>query len=193
MEEYNRLLKENQELRDKENKYVDTIKHLKNQIDNEKKYARSLRADKVNFMTQKNELEEFFLQCIEEVRKDIVKRKTISSSYSNKRANTGLRKSTSTASMPRSEAAAVEANAKLDNFTATDKRKVIELLMSNENVLLFLYEKLFPVSNLSQQSTQSRGQTAGGYSQAFPPGGSGLPSQNMQYRFMTEGGVPIGS
>ena len=32
----------------------------------------------------------------------------------------------------------------LDTFTATDKKKVIDNLMANENVLLFLYEKLFP-------------------------------------------------
>jgi hypothetical protein len=52
-------------------------------------------------MTQRNELEEFFLQCIEEVRKDIVKRKTISSSYSNKRGGSSMKKSTSTASLTR--------------------------------------------------------------------------------------------
>jgi hypothetical protein len=47
-------------------------------------------------MMQRNELEEFFLQCIEEVRKDIVKRKTLSSTFSNKK---NLKRSTSTASM----------------------------------------------------------------------------------------------
>lgn len=151
MEEYRKIVRENAELKDREMKYVDTIKHLKNQIDSEKKNARCLRADKVNFMTQRNELEEFFLQCIEEVRKDIVKRKTISSSYSTKK---NMKRSTSTASMKMmgaggSQQQEEQANAKLDNFTATDKRKVIELLMSNENVLLFLYEKLFPATTMS--------------------------------------------
>ena len=51
MEEYRRVLRENTELKDKEEKYVETIKHLKHQIDLEKKNSRSLRAEKVNFMT----------------------------------------------------------------------------------------------------------------------------------------------
>lgn len=82
IEDYRKLAKENAELKERELKYVDTIKHLKSSIDVEKKHARSLKADKVNFLTQRNELEEFFLQCIEEVRKDIVKRKSISVGYS---------------------------------------------------------------------------------------------------------------
>ena len=53
--------------------------------------------------------------------------------------------------------------------------------MSNENVLLFLYEKLFPATNLSSQSTQSRLGTAAGMSSA---GG---------VRFTTDSGVPIGN
>ena len=61
MEEYRKIVRENAELKEKEVKYVETIRHLKNQIDTEKKNARSLRADKVNFMMQRNELEEFFL------------------------------------------------------------------------------------------------------------------------------------
>lgn len=51
MEEYRKVIRENAELKDKEFKYIDTIKHLKNQIDLEKKNSRSLRADKVNFTT----------------------------------------------------------------------------------------------------------------------------------------------
>ena len=55
------MVRENAELKDKELKYIETIRHMKNQSDNEKKNLRSLRAEKVNFMSQRNELEEFFL------------------------------------------------------------------------------------------------------------------------------------
>ncbi len=51
MEEYRKIVRENAELKDRELKYAETIKHLKSQIDLEKKNSRSLRADRVNFMT----------------------------------------------------------------------------------------------------------------------------------------------
>lgn len=55
-----------------------------------------IRAEKVNFMTQRNELEEFFLQCIDEVRKDIQKRKNLTSKT---KEIGGLKKSTSSATI----------------------------------------------------------------------------------------------
>ena len=99
-------------------------------------------------MMQRNELEEFFLQCIEEVRKDIVKRKSLAAAQKK-----NVLRSASRGSLAKGSVDDDLPSAKLDQFTATDKRKVIELLMSNENVLLFLYEKLFPATNLSSQST----------------------------------------
>jgi hypothetical protein len=55
-----------------------------------------MNQDKVNVLAQKTELEEFFLQCIEEVRKDIVRRRAVSSQYSNRKS---LKRSVSTASI----------------------------------------------------------------------------------------------
>jgi hypothetical protein len=51
IEEYRKIVRENAELKDKEIKYAETIRHLKNQLDIEKKNTRSIRAEKVNFMT----------------------------------------------------------------------------------------------------------------------------------------------
>jgi len=84
MEKYLALVKECADFKNRELRHIDTIKQLKSQLDQERKQMRQMRAEKVNFLTQKNELEEFFLQCIEEVRKDIVKRRSISSAYGNK-------------------------------------------------------------------------------------------------------------
>jgi FtsZ-binding cell division protein ZapB len=61
IEDYRKLVKENADLKEKEVKYQETIRHLKNSMDLEKKNGRSLRAEKVNVMMQRNELEEFFL------------------------------------------------------------------------------------------------------------------------------------
>lgn len=45
----------------------------------EKQQNREVKSDQANYITKRNELEEFFLQCVEEVKKDIQKRKDIQS------------------------------------------------------------------------------------------------------------------
>jgi len=92
-------------------------------------------------------MEELFLMCVEETRKDIERRRAVTLGR-HRNLNSVLHKASSS-KKDDSLASAV----KNEQFTAGDKRKVLELLLSNENVLLFLYEKLFPrasITNLAQ-------------------------------------------
>jgi len=44
-------------------------------LDKEKSKSKRANFDRVNEVTQKNELENLFVECIEEIRKDIMKRR----------------------------------------------------------------------------------------------------------------------
>lgn len=58
-----------------ETNYNDTIRDLKLMVEKEKKLNKKANFEKVNEVTQKNELENLFVECIEEIRKDIMKRR----------------------------------------------------------------------------------------------------------------------
>jgi hypothetical protein len=68
-----------------ETNYNDTIRELKKQVEKEKNRLRKHQADKVNTNTEKNELESLFVDCIEEVRKDIMKRRLKNEIYNKKK------------------------------------------------------------------------------------------------------------
>jgi len=123
---YATLLKENEDLREKLTSTQETLRLIKNNYDVEKKNNRELMTDHANFFTRRNELEDLFRKCVAEVKKEVSKRKRQSSR------------------IEESEMPHPFELINVDQFTATDKRKVIDLLVSNEHVLLFLYEKLFP-------------------------------------------------
>ena len=54
-------------------------------IDKEKGKQKKQIADKVNMSTERNELESLFIECIEEVRKDIMKRRLKNEIYNRKK------------------------------------------------------------------------------------------------------------
>lgn len=58
-----------------ETNYNDTIRDLRLVVDKEKSKSKKANFEKVNEVTQKNELENLFVECIEEIRKDIMKRR----------------------------------------------------------------------------------------------------------------------
>ena len=51
-------------------------------------------------------------------------------------------------------------SSKKDIFLSADKSKVIELLMQNDQVLLYLYEKLFPITSTQSNTVSKTGLAA---------------------------------
>lgn len=112
---------------DLEVKYNDSIRHLKNSLEGEKKKIKQVTAQQSSTFFVKSDLENLFLECVEEVRKEISRRKAknlVEQKYQ-KRSKTSQREERLV-------------------MTPSDKRKILELLISNEQVLILLYEKLFP-------------------------------------------------
>ena len=110
-----------------ETKYNESIKHLKNSFDIEKKRNRNISAQQNSIFFVKSDMESLFLECVDEVKKEVNKRKEIS--FANQK-------------FPIRNHTAQKWDKNL--MTPKDKRKILELLVSNEKVLICLYEKLFP-------------------------------------------------
>ena len=68
-----------------ETSYTDAIRDLKSIIDREKKTSKKVVAERINMSTERNELESLFIECIEEVRKEIMKRRLKNEIYNRKK------------------------------------------------------------------------------------------------------------
>jgi len=56
---------------------AEIVKQLKSDLDREKKAAKALRGEKSQILAQRIELEEILVESINEVKKDIIKRKSV--------------------------------------------------------------------------------------------------------------------
>lgn len=102
----------------------EAILQLERQLKAERNSMRQLKSAKSNYLLERGELEEFFLECVENVRKDVLRRR--------------LRVNPATNEV------------KLEQFTETDKRRVLELLVADERVLLLVHDRIFPSSRPTQ-------------------------------------------
>ena len=130
-----------------ETNYTDTVKELRALLDKERLKAKKVQAERVNENTEKNELEGLFVDCIEEVRKDIMKRRLKNEIY-NKKKFQQVEKNTEEArefeeSLLRL-AQLAKNRVKLTDFTVRDKCNLLDLFVNNEKTLLKIYEALFP-------------------------------------------------
>lgn len=114
--------------RELEQRYQSCVKRLKQQLETEQRLAAKMRAVSDRQFGEPSELEAFFLQCVDQVKGEVTDRRRVTAAARAK-------------APPLAKAAAPVS---IDDFTVTDRRKVVELLLSSEQVLQFLYDKLFP-------------------------------------------------
>ncbi|GMI16206.1 hypothetical protein TrLO_g12949 [Triparma laevis f. longispina] len=116
------------------------LRAMKLQRDAERKEAQNLRAEMVSDQTGRKNLEEFFIDCIEDVKKAIDRRRR--KAASNK--------------MTEVQEALLQKPIELHDFMALDRKAVVESLMSRDDVLSLLFDNLFParVRNGNNQNNQ---------------------------------------
>eukprot|EP00658_Telonema_sp_P-2_P026772 TRINITY_DN20838_c0_g2_i1.p1 TRINITY_DN20838_c0_g2~~TRINITY_DN20838_c0_g2_i1.p1 ORF type:complete len:484 (-),score=169.91 TRINITY_DN20838_c0_g2_i1:287-1645(-) len=108
-----------------ESRYQDIIKRLKRLLEIERKNLRQVRTAHVQELAQRTELEAFLRQCIEDVKTEINRRR---------------------ADMTAVLASDSEGSGLME-FSAADRERVMELLLSQERVINLLYDKTFPARN----------------------------------------------
>ena len=130
-----------------ETSYTDAIRDLKTIIDKEKKSAKKVVADRINMTTERNELESLFIECIEEVRKDIMKRRLKNEIYNRKKFQKLDKSSEEAKEFEESLlklAQLAKNRVKVSDITSKDKAHILDLFVNNERTLLKIYEALFP-------------------------------------------------
>jgi len=95
-----------------------------------------------------SELEAFFLHCIDKVKADIGERRR-DTQEKNRRLTAPLRVKKGEPAPPEAPEKVNLSGITIDDFTAADRRKVVEILLSSEQVLQFLYDKLFPPGQMT--------------------------------------------
>ena len=124
----------------------DSIDDLKLKLEQERKLNHKLRTIHTDEFANKSELESFFYECIQEVRREISFRKT---NYASNTSKSYVRSSFPRVSVGTSEQQSVK-TPRLSDFTRSDKKKVLHLLVSNDELLLSLYERIFKPDKLSE-------------------------------------------
>jgi hypothetical protein len=121
---------------DRERRYKEQLKHVRRQLKQEQRASRELRTMAVSEHAQRGELEEFFLAAIEDVKRDVARRR----SKAVQRASKSHRGARARSALADDEPALPT----LQDLQSTDRRAVVEKLLARDDVLSFLYDSLFP-------------------------------------------------
>lgn len=130
-----------------ETRFTSICKELRLKLEKERKKRIKVESVKVNDATSKNELETIFVDCIEEVRKDIMKRR-LKTEIQNKKRFKPIDKDSDEAKEFEESllklAQLAKNKIKISDFTPIDRCNLLDLFVNNEKTLLKIYEACFP-------------------------------------------------
>jgi hypothetical protein len=114
------------------------LQHKSNELSSIKRQQRLLRRDGG---TGQSLLERFFLQCVDSVKEEVGRRRDLGP---DRKAERGAAQRGSRSMLPVEKARPPKFDVELDDFTPTDRVRLIERLLAHDEVLTFLYNHLFP-------------------------------------------------
>lgn len=120
-------------------KILRIIDKLKSELKKEKTRSNKIVGEFNKILLDKNKLEKIFIDCVEETRKEIMQRK-IKDALNNKNSNFYNQ-------MKKKESFPVLNDVKYENFLSSDKRKLLEMYLSKDEVVNFLRENIFKLNN----------------------------------------------
>ena len=130
-----------------ETSYTDAIKELKIAIDRETQLRRKATSDRTSYVADRSEIEQLFVSCVEEVRKEVMKRRLKTELYNKKKFQSFDRSSEEAREFEESLlrlAQLSKKKVKIEDFTNLDRYHLLDLFVNNERTLLKIYEALFP-------------------------------------------------
>lgn len=149
----------NEEWQQKEQRYKSMIGKLQRQVEEHVRSYRTLRTQYTNELAGRTELQTFVKKCIDDVRTDMAER---GRSASLRRAQ-GQHRATSAGALRQKQPLPPPLDPRsipLAEFTPQDRISVMEWLMSQDQVIFMLYEKIFP-QRAGSGSTMTGGGTNG--------------------------------
>ena len=142
-----------------ETNYNDTIKEQKQKAERLKNQLRKEKAKNVNEVIEKGDLENLFVDCVEDVRRNVIKRRLKAEIIGKKKIGKFDEHSDEAQEFEESLlklANLAKDRVKFSEFTSQDRNNLLDLFVNNEKTLLKVYEILFPrKANQNAQNTSS--------------------------------------
>ena len=130
-----------------ETNYNNTISELKLRNERTKTQLRKEKSKHVNDVIEKGDLETLFVDCVEEVRRQVIKRRLKAEIIGRKKIGKFDHASDEAKEFEESLlklANLAKDRVKFSEFTAQDRNNLLDLFVNNEKTLLRIYEVLFP-------------------------------------------------